>query len=700
MDIKKIIHNKKTIYFSTVIISILGAFLANTFAVPVENNTRVVENTDLIYYIDVLYDGKSANSVSSSNSESTCEIRSDVIFVEDKLPEGLIFKEFVNTADGTIGAVNQRDGSGCSGYVVGNYDGLNYNEENRTVSYKVKGLRAGCKLTVGVVTRTPTLGDKKRIDFYNTAYAREKLISTKSNTVHAYMGRDNTETYKVRYEYFGTIPSSAPPLPEINEYASGSLVGLEKEPNILGYSFSGWTSEDVEVINNSFEMPSHEIVFKGTFTEKETYKVSYKINGVVPDNYILPKDEFYSKDDEVELESLKNGSIFGKYVFKGWTTTSTVDLTNETFVMPEEDIEIVGSFELRKYSVSYVFEGAVKPVSPESVLPVKEEYAAGTIVTVAKNPDNTTCTTDDDGTVGECRFLGWYKNETFVMPEEDIIINGEWQIINGVFSPTIAKEITNPKDKYFKNDEVSFKIVVTNTAEYEIHEVALEEKLDGAVFLEGDGYHLRNSKFAIIDTIAPHASISVFAKFLVKDEDSHSIINTVELIGALADNKKYLDTTKEYKAQVEFKTANINFNVNKINIKNESLDGAEFSLCEDITCNNIVKTGLQFKGLNANTTYYLKETKTPEGYKPSERPIKISVDNDGNITVEGYAVKLENGVPTIDVVNELNNTTSVGENVPKTYDEIWTYILIFIASTTLLVGCGIYVYRYLKKEKK
>ena len=112
-----------------------------------ENDSRVAENSDLTYYIDVIYDGVDAEAISSSDS-GTAKINSDYIHVEDKLPEGLTFKNFISSGDGSIGAVKRSDGTSCAGYVVGDSAGLVYDETTRTVSFKVKGLQAGCKLTV------------------------------------------------------------------------------------------------------------------------------------------------------------------------------------------------------------------------------------------------------------------------------------------------------------------------------------------------------------------------------------------------------------------------------------------------------------------------------------------------------------------------------------------------------------------------
>ena len=118
---------------------------------------KVEENSELIYYIDVYYDGKDKNGI-ATNSGSTAEVYSDYIYVEDKLPEGLIFSGFVTTRDNTFGAVQATNSSqSCSaGYVVGCPDGfkedgtgttcLKYDPTTRLVSFTVKSLQADVNL--------------------------------------------------------------------------------------------------------------------------------------------------------------------------------------------------------------------------------------------------------------------------------------------------------------------------------------------------------------------------------------------------------------------------------------------------------------------------------------------------------------------------------------------------------------------------
>ena len=77
--------------------------ISSSRAQPLENDVRVAENSDLTYYLDIEYAGKDEDVVASTPT-ANIKVYSDFIYVEDKLPEGLIFKEFIKSSDGSIGA--------------------------------------------------------------------------------------------------------------------------------------------------------------------------------------------------------------------------------------------------------------------------------------------------------------------------------------------------------------------------------------------------------------------------------------------------------------------------------------------------------------------------------------------------------------------------------------------------------------------
>lgn len=665
--------------FVFVIAAVLIYNLSSSSAVILEDDVRVQEDSDLTYYLDINYDGKDKDVVMSSDT-ATADVRSGYIYVQDKIPDGLIFKSFVNTSDGSIGAVKRSDNSSCPGYVVGGYNGLTYNEADRTVSFKIKNLQAGCKVIVGIVTRTPVLPDNvKRMDFYNTAYANEGTFSAKSNTVHVWMGRENTALYSVKYEYSGTVPDNAPALPTASSHAAGNTVGVSSDLSLEGYTFSGWTSSQVTVNNGSFTMPANDITFVGSFTKNETKKVNYTISGDTPDGYIAPREKEYAINTDVYVDSLKAGDEINGYRFLGWESTD-VDLSEGIFSMPNKDVTIVGKFERIGYSVSYKFQGSVVPANADSLLPVTKTYYPGDKVTKASAP-----------TATGYRFLDWYTSDTFTMPSEDVVIYGEWMIDNGKFIPTIKKQVVNSKDYYSEGEKVDFKITVTNTANYAIRDVMLQE--DNSVFVEGNGYTILSDKFVKIANIPANSSIDVYAQYVVGNDTFKTVTNVVTLTGALADGGYYLDTTKDYKAKASFNVANISLKINKVDKNNNKLSGSEFELYSDSSLNNLVSKGMSYTRLNPNKTYYLKEIKAPDGYVLIDKPIAVSIDGKGNVTVSGYTVTTDNGITTVNITNY---KPGILEGGPNTYDAIVLYTIIFIVSLGVI---GLVVY-YIEKQNK
>lgn len=672
---------KKIVIFSLSIalfVALLIVLLNGSFAVPLEDGARVAPNSDLTYYIDVIYDGKDATAVSSSDTV-TANVNSDYIYVEDKLPDGLTFKKFVTTSDGTIGAVKRSDGSSCPGYVVGDSAGLVYDDTTRTVSFKVKNLQAGCKLTVGIVTTTPSLPSGKRLDFYNTAFARENNFTFKSNTVHVFMGDEEATLYTVTYKYTGTVPDGAP-VPEVGSYSEGTTVGVEANPTIAGYTFSGWSTSDVTVSNNSFTMPSKNVTFTGSFTAKTKYNVSYSISGTLPEGFVAPTTKSYGTGDDVVLDTLKVGDVINGYRFLGWTST-TVDLSDGIFQMPSSNVTIVGKFEQIKYTVSYQFQGAVIPSNADSLLPASATYAPGETVTVASDPVAT-----------GYKFLGWYKSETFEMPEEDVVIYGEWMRFSGYFVPTITITIPSQKAIYQKGEVVNFQIVVKNNASIAINDVMVQDYLDGATFNTGSNYTLLSDSIAKIGTIAAGGSVTLTAKYTAGSDVVKDYVNTVELTGAIADNYYYLDTSKDYKVSANFKVANVDLKINLTNKNNTTLTDGKFTLYSDSSLSNKISEGLEFTGLVPGQTYYLKQTRAHTGYVLLSDTYMVVVDSSGNLTISGQKYDNTTGVVTLDLVNEtinmLPNTGGVG-NIPY----IVTGLIIIIVSS-----CGYVLYMRKKEE--
>ena len=532
-----------------------------TFAEILDNGVEVEPSTELTYYLSVKYDGIDVLGRTSSDS-AVAEVNSGVIYVEDKIPEGLTFDGFVTTENGSIGSVERNNPLvPCTGIVIndtsdtGNsgawnnnnteftYHGLHYDATTRTVSFRVKNLKAGCVLNVGVKTITPATVDdpntvqvETRRDFYNYAIAKELLITSFSNVVHAFMGNKNETLYTVTYQYVNGTSANAPALPPTMSYAAGSTVGVAPNVKFDGYNFLGWTSNDVTISNGKFTMPSSNVTITGSFSQTTAHKVTYSISGTAPDGYVVPLEKNYYPNTYVYLDSLSVGDVFNGYRFLGWTSND-VTITDGYFEMPNSNVSIVGTFEPVQYNLSYQFLGDVKPDNSESLLPSTTQHSEGASVTLSSISD-----------VSGYKFLGWHSPNTFTMPNKNVVVSGEWQRFNGEFEPSISIEVLDEKSYYRVGDTISYRIAVTNNDYYTINNVIIKENNSNVHFVSDSAYTIQDN-LASIDYIYGYNTVYLYAEYTVTGNDSGSFVNEVELIGALADDD-YILKEQDYVASV------------------------------------------------------------------------------------------------------------------------------------------------------
>ena len=542
--------NKKLVFilvFVVLIVSIIGI----SYSEPIFNNEEILPDSELIYYLNVYYDGVDKDGV-KSNDTKVSNVNSGYILVEDKIPNGLTFNGFVTTSDGTIGAVKRDDNSSCIGSVYDDtkenkvdsgtwnsdnseyyYHGLHYNVVNRTVSFKVKNLQAGCKLTVGIKTITPNDVDdsdtaitEKRRDFFNFAFAIEDSESIISNTVHTYMGETAVKFYTVNYSYIGDVPSNAPNPPTGFKYGLNDIVSVIMPMEVEGYTFSGWTTSDVNVQDGVFTVPNHDINFKGSFTEKTKYKVKYVIDGDIPNGYIVPEEMQYYENHNVVID---NPSM-SNYTFSGWTTNDLNLLDDdESFMMPNHDVTFTGSFTEKEYTITYAFYDTIVPENANTLLPQTQNYKAGDVVSLPTVND-----------VSGYKFVGWNKESNFVMPNNNLTIYGLWKYDNGTFEPTISIEIVDPKDNYKAGDTIKYRINVKNENDFPLTEVIVKEILLNASFINGEGYEVQSNRYARIPSLASGSTKELYAIYVVQDSDNNEIVNEVTVVGGLSNNNKQL----------------------------------------------------------------------------------------------------------------------------------------------------------------
>lgn len=551
------------------------------FAAPIADEARVDENETLTYYITVNSDGIDHNGVQSTDSQLADET-SDITKITDKIPDGLIFQGFVTSPDGTFGAVQRNDQTTtCAGKVIDDtneestdtgvwnedtytytYHGLHYDAPTRTVSFRTQGITAGCELTVGVITKTPTLPEGVfRMDFYDHAVFTDGSLTGDSNTVHAWIQKDILPgEYSLSYRYDGVVPDNAPALPSTSYYNNfGETITKAPTPTLEGYDFDGWyvfinSSSPKVPLSALNTLPGKSVEAYGTWLYHgqpispdderiEKYDVTYEIEGEKPDSFNIPAKRSYLEGASVTLDPTKEGDNYDGYDFSGWNTDAVV-LEGNIFEMPKNNITLRGSFEQQKYTVSYAFVGDTKPENADSLIPAETEHIVGDIIEIAPVPSA-------DGYT----FSGWYVDSSFEMPARDIVINGKWTKNKTPYAPSIGIEILNQQDEYHSGDIVEFKIDITNSSTVDLSNVWLSELLDGAYFTEGEGYTVNQASFAKINSIPANSTASVFAEFQVTKNLDKTYTNTVELIALDFDDSDYtLPESWENEVSVDFIT--------------------------------------------------------------------------------------------------------------------------------------------------
>ncbi len=558
--------------FILVAIFLIVSFFDITYSEEVlENGVQVQADTELTYYLDVHYDGVDKNGVRSSDSQKA-DITSKDIDVVDKLPVGLTFERFIGNSGDQIGAVLRSDSSvGCLGYVENGFDGLKYDEATHTVSFKIRNMQAGCKITVGIVTKTPSSADdpntpdvvESRRDFYNTADGSELNQSIRSNTVHVWMGQEGGELYVVKYEYDGNQPANAPALPTATGgyemYSANSIVSVASPVILEGYDFI-WETNDVDVVDGMFTMPAKQVTFTGKFTRKATRNVIYELSSSDnPSEYILPGNngvKEYYVNSTVSVDSLKAGDVINGYKFSGWTTTDVI-VDDGSFVMPNREVIFTGSFEKIKYNVSYAFQGTILPPNSDNYVPATQKYAPGDIVNLPSVSD-----------VEGYEFAGWIAEDNFVMPDRDIVIYGEWVSRPNYFEPKLSYDFDDRCSDFekfngtcylFPNERRNVTFIIENDSTIDMKNVLV--KID-------DGYEYENLKLCDwsnnctnigekVDEytyefykIPADSRYIITAEIITKDKGGLNVIN-FELLGALADNNWFL-VEKEYKIEIPY----------------------------------------------------------------------------------------------------------------------------------------------------
>ena len=215
-----------------------------------------------------------------------------------------------------------------------------------------------------------------------------------------------TVTYKVDGAQIG----------EPETYKYGEAVTLREKPSKEGYTFNGWSYEA------GFNMPAEDVVIEGSY-QINSYTVTYKVNGEQ-----FGEQETYEFNELVQLRSepTKEG-----YTFSHWNRSSE-------FNMPANDVVIEGSFKINSYTVTYKVDG--------SQYGSTETYEYGSAVVLREEPKKEGYT-----------FSGWDHEDNFMMPADDVVIEGTYQINSYTVTYKVDGEVSGEVETYEYGAEVTLR---------------------------------------------------------------------------------------------------------------------------------------------------------------------------------------------------------------------------------------------------
>ena len=116
-------------------------------------------------------------------------------------------------------------------------------------------------------------------------------------------------------------------------------VEVKADPTKEGYTFVGWMSAEVEVVNGKFTMPAKNVTLKAKW-EANIYKVTYDLDG---GEWTETTNEF-PYEYKATVEVIKTVPTREGYKFSGWRSEE-VTIENDAFTMPAKDVVLKAVWE-------------------------------------------------------------------------------------------------------------------------------------------------------------------------------------------------------------------------------------------------------------------------------------------------------------------------------------------------------------------
>ena len=124
----------------------------------------------------------------------------------------------------------------------------------------------------GATAKGSVANAKEGYEFVEWQDADGKQVSTNNfyqpeEKAGSYTAIFEAKTYDVRYQFTGEVPDGAT-LPETQKYKFDSKVKVAEVTDVPGYTFEGWTSQDVTLKDGTFTMPAKNVTLTGTWKQK------------------------------------------------------------------------------------------------------------------------------------------------------------------------------------------------------------------------------------------------------------------------------------------------------------------------------------------------------------------------------------------------------------------------------------------------
>ena len=359
------------------------------------------------YKVTYAYTGDVPEGASALPAEATYKYGADVTVAEAATAPGYTFSGWSRTDNFTmphedVTITGSFTAKGDTEYKVEHYlqdlDGKGYTLKDTETQ---KG-ETGTKVTANPNTYKGFTFD----DSVKGTKQEGKIKGDGSLVLKLYYTRNS---YNVTYTYEGTVPKGASEVPAEKAYKYGADVTVAAKATApAGYTFNGWTTEDVKVKDGVFKMPEGSVVLKGNFTANEDTK--YQV-----EHYLEKLDGTYElKDTEEKKGTTDTEAIAKAKTYTGFTFDATVKGTKQSGTITGDGKLVLKLYYTRNsYKVTYSYEGTVP--AGASALPAEATYKYGADVTVA-----------DKATASGYTFDGWSKTEDFKMPAENVTITGKF----------------------------------------------------------------------------------------------------------------------------------------------------------------------------------------------------------------------------------------------------------------------------------